>query len=61
MSSQSDLVPHIAHGIRASNLRPVVEEILHLNLLILVSCGALTLTCITKIHLSNDFEGGRKS
>jgi hypothetical protein len=30
--SESDLVPHITHGIRASNLCPMVEEVLYLNL-----------------------------
>jgi hypothetical protein len=37
MSAESNLVPHIAHSIRASDLCPVVEEVLHLNLSIVVN------------------------
>ena len=38
MSSESDLVPHITHSIRASNLRPMVKEVLYLDLFIAISC-----------------------
>ena len=38
MSPESDLVPHLAHSIRAPNLRPMVKEVLYLNLFIVVSC-----------------------
>ena len=44
MSSESDLVPDITHSIRASNLRPMVEEVLYLDLFIVISCPATTST-----------------
>jgi hypothetical protein len=32
MSSETNLMPHIAHSVRTSNLRPVIEEVLYLHL-----------------------------
>ena len=60
MSAESDLVPHIAHCIRAADFCPVVEKVLHLNLPIVVNFCALIPTCIAIIHLSNNFKGGRE-
>ena len=37
MSSESDLVPHTTHSIRAPNLRPMVKEVLYLDLLIVIT------------------------
>jgi len=37
MSSETNLVPHIAHSVRTSNLRPVVKEVLYLHLFGVVS------------------------
>jgi hypothetical protein len=58
MSSESDLVPHTAHSIRASNLRPMVKEVLYLDLFIVISCPVITLTCIKTTYLTDNFEGG---
>ena len=38
MSSETDLVPHITHSIRTSNFRPMVKEVLYLDLFIIISC-----------------------
>jgi hypothetical protein len=38
MSSVTDLLPHTTHSIRASDLRPMVKEVLYLDLFIVVSC-----------------------
>jgi hypothetical protein len=56
MSPESDLVPHITHSIRASNLRPMVKEVLHLDLFIVISC-VVTSTWIKTTYLTNNFEG----
>jgi hypothetical protein len=58
MSSESDLVPHITHSIRASNLRPMVKEVLYLDLFIVISCPVITLTWIKTTYLTDNFEGG---
>lgn len=58
MSSESDLVPHITHCIRASNLRPMVKEVLYLDLFIVISCPVVTSTWIKTTYLSDNFEGG---
>ncbi len=58
MSSESDLVPHITHSIRASNLRPVVKEVLYLDLFIVISCAVIISTCIKTTYLTNNLEGG---
>ena len=41
VSSKTNLVPHIAHRVGSSNLRPVVEEVLYLHLFRVVSCRVL--------------------
>jgi hypothetical protein len=58
MSSESDLVPHITHSIRASNLRPMVKEKLYLDLFIVISCSVFTSIWIKTTYLTNNFEGG---
>ena len=52
MSSESDLVPNLAHSIRAPNLRPMVEEVLYLNLFIIVSCPVR----INLSHINSPYE-----
>jgi hypothetical protein len=51
MPSESDLVPHITHSVRTSNLGPMVEEVLHLNLFKIVSC-----TYTDLYHNNSPFE-----
>lgn len=58
MSSESDLVPHITHSIRASNLCPMVKEVLNLNLFIVISCPVITPVWIKTNYLTNNLEGG---
>jgi len=58
MSSESDLVPHIMHSIRASNLLPMVKEVLYFDLFIVTSCPVITSTSVKTTYLTNNFEGG---
>jgi hypothetical protein len=57
MSPESDLVPHTTHSIRASNLRPMVKEVLYLDLFIVISCPVITSTRIKTTYLTDNFEG----